>query len=129
MVCDDMTSLIEMRDFLKSQSSQNVELLGITTDSPKRTTSFQMDGGSPVSKDIKTLDLTITTRASHPSESEEDIHEWYNKLNNKTNIQLKNIQIIQIRSISYPTYLGRYENGLFYFNAVFSLLISHTKEI
>lgn len=118
-----ITSLIEMRDFLKSQTNQNVELLGITTDSPKRTTSFQMDGGSPISKDMRTLDLTLTVRSSHPSEAEKDVYEWYELLNNKTNTQIANKQIILIRSLTYPTYLGRYENGLFYFSITFSILM------
>lgn len=123
MGCDKMPSLIDMRNFLESLTNQNVELLGITTTSPIRTTSFQMSGGSPISKDMTNLDLTLTVRSSHPSEAEQDVNEWYEQLNNKTNTQIANTPIILIRAISYPTYLGRYENGLFYFSVTFSLLM------
>jgi hypothetical protein len=118
-----MPSLIDMRNYLENLTTQNVELLGITTTSPNRTTSFQMSGGSPISKDMQSIDLTLTVRSSHPSEAEKDVYEWYELLNNKTNTQIANTQIILIRAISYPTFLGRYDNGLFYFSITFSLLM------
>jgi hypothetical protein len=116
-------SLTDVKGFLNSQTTQSVELLGLTPESPKRATSFKLSGGGNVSANLTTVDLSLTTRAEHPKLAEEDCYEWFFKLNKKTNFQIGNTKCILVRSTNVPTYLGEYENGLFYFMVSFQILM------
>ena len=118
-----MPSLIDIRKFLTASTNQNVDLLGMTSTSPARTTSFRISGGSIISNKLTSIDLTLTNRSGHPAEAESDCYEWAKALNNKTNFKIGDTQIILIRSSNFPTYLGKYDNGLFYFTVAFSILM------
>jgi hypothetical protein len=118
-----MLSIVDVKSYLNSISEQVVEPLGFKTNSPIRSTSFRVGGGRSITKTISSVDLTITCRSSHPSEAELDIYEWYYDLNQKTNFKIKNNEVILVRVLSVPNFLGQYENGLFYFSVIFSLLM------
>ena len=118
-----MLSIVDVKSYLNTLNNQKVEPLGFKANSPIRTTSFRIGGGRSISNTISSVDLTITCRSSHPSEAESDIYEWYHELNQKTNFKIKNNNIILVRVLSVPNFLGQYENGLFYFSVIFSLLM------
>jgi hypothetical protein len=118
-----MLSIVDVKSYLNSISEQTVEPLGFKANSPIRSTSFRIGGGRSVTNTMSSVDLTITCRSSHPSQAETDVYEWYYELNQKTNFKIKNNNIILVRVLSVPNFLGQYENGLFYFSVIFSLLM------
>lgn len=97
--------------------------LGFMEDSFNRAMTFKQTGSNVVYKNLFEIDLSVTTRASHPAEAEADINYIYEKLRNKTNFTVGEYAGIHMRPISFPSYLGEYESGLFYFTVVFKLLL------
>lgn len=117
-----LLSLVELKSFLETEVGLPLEIMGFSEDSPQQASSFKMTGSTKVSKNIYSVDVSVVCRGEHPSISEQNIYKFYNKLNDKTDLKIGANSVIQIRPISLPSYLGEYENGLFYFTVVFTIL-------